>query len=268
MGSSAYAVSAIIATRAARSPSHGSGSRNPNIANEGIVCSTFATPITGFAHRGRRVSHTPTGTAIAVANSIAAPVSHKCSTVSSAISPPYCPRNPLIRVSPQLALLRDETPAHIPRPPAAATAKTPRASGSRPACPRSAARSDPPHTVPHPDRASPATPSPSPAPSERASCPASPLVSADREPRTAHPSAAHRALPPAPAPAPRVVVARPTADADIAPQTPSAPVPPPRAAHDSAAPALRVVDPPFPAPAPHRAPPSCAETVPSPGSHT
>ena len=62
MGSSAYAVSATMAMRAARSPSHGNGSRNPNMASEGIVCSMFAAAITGFAHRGERVSQIPAGT--------------------------------------------------------------------------------------------------------------------------------------------------------------------------------------------------------------
>ena len=51
IGSSAYPVSARIASRAAFSPSHGTGSSNPNNARLGIVCTTFATPITGRAHR-------------------------------------------------------------------------------------------------------------------------------------------------------------------------------------------------------------------------
>ena len=49
----AYAVSAKIAIRAARSPSHGSGSRKPNIASEGIVCRIFVTPIIGLAQPWR-----------------------------------------------------------------------------------------------------------------------------------------------------------------------------------------------------------------------
>ena len=68
-----------MAMRAARSPSHGSGSRNPNMASEGIVCRILAAPITGLAQRGARVSQMPAGTAIAAANSMAAPVSQRCS---------------------------------------------------------------------------------------------------------------------------------------------------------------------------------------------
>ena len=50
-----------MAMRAARSPSQGNGSRNPNMASEGMVCSTLATPITGLAQRGERVSQMPRG---------------------------------------------------------------------------------------------------------------------------------------------------------------------------------------------------------------
>src|SRR5215468_11147250 len=83
----------MIAMRAARSPNHGRGSKKPNMASEGMVCSTLATPITGFAHRGERVSHTPAGIASVAAKSIAAPVSQRCSIVSVPISFPYCDRN-------------------------------------------------------------------------------------------------------------------------------------------------------------------------------
>src|SRR5580698_5259913 len=99
-----------MAMRAARSPNHGNGSRKPNMANDGMVCRILATVMTGFAHRGERVSHTPAGIAIAAAKSMAAPVSHRCSTVSVAISPPYCDQKPpLISALPCL-FLRDERP--------------------------------------------------------------------------------------------------------------------------------------------------------------
>src|SRR6478672_8072503 len=78
--------------RAARSPSHGKGKRNPNIASEGMVCKIFASAMTGRAHRGERVSHMPAGTAIADANNIAAAVSQRCSSVRVAIWPPYLAR--------------------------------------------------------------------------------------------------------------------------------------------------------------------------------
>src|SRR5437868_14252908 len=88
--------------RAARSPSQGNGRRKPNIASEGIVCKTFVTPIMGFAQRGERVSQIPAGTARTVALSIAAPVSHRCSSVRLAISSPYCERkDEFIRLLPR-----------------------------------------------------------------------------------------------------------------------------------------------------------------------
>src|SRR3974390_3495460 len=97
-------MSATIAIRAARSPNHGRGSKNPNMASEGIVCRMFATAMTGLANRCERVRQIPAGTAIAVARSIAAPVSQRCSIVSVAIEPPYWLRNlpvnqPLLRCS-------------------------------------------------------------------------------------------------------------------------------------------------------------------------
>ena len=78
-----------MAMRAARSPSHGSGSRKPNMARDGMVCRMLAAPMTGLAQRGARVSQMPAGTAMAVANSIAAPVSHTCSMLRVAMAPPY-----------------------------------------------------------------------------------------------------------------------------------------------------------------------------------
>ena len=49
---------------------NGSGSRKPNIARLGIVCTTLATPISGAASRGRRAAKMPSGTPIATAISV------------------------------------------------------------------------------------------------------------------------------------------------------------------------------------------------------
>src|ERR1035441_9942864 len=105
-----------MAMRAARSPSHGSGSRNPNMASEGMVCRILANAITGFAHRGARVSHMPAGTAIATAKSMAAPVSQRCSSVNVAISPAYCEKKvELIRELLQRFVHRDGRHARRPQ---------------------------------------------------------------------------------------------------------------------------------------------------------
>ena len=90
MGSSAYAVSAAMAMRAARSPIQGNGNRKPKSARLGMVWMIFTTPSTGLAQRGCRVSQMPVGTPMAAANNIADPVSHRCSRVSSAISEACC----------------------------------------------------------------------------------------------------------------------------------------------------------------------------------
>src|ERR1017187_1459274 len=107
--------------RAARSPSQGNGKRKPNMAREGMVCRTLAMAMTGFAHRGDRVSQMPAGTAIAVAKSIAAPESQRCSMVSVAISLPYSvrkaefmPVSPSMRFGGRCFARRDEMHGYKP----------------------------------------------------------------------------------------------------------------------------------------------------------
>src|SRR6266568_2451741 len=180
--------------RAARSPSQGSGNRNPNIASDGIVCSTFATAITGFAHRGARLSQTPAGTAIAVANNIAAPVSHICSSVNVAISPPYCVRKPaLIPDSPELllrnplSLRRDDRPERSLGLPVAATASIRPAPDLPSTCLDRSGRCDRRDTVPHRGRGSPTARSSSSDKAGYGAYPASRLSSADQARQTAHP---------------------------------------------------------------------------------
>ncbi len=71
-------MSTKIATRAPRPPTSGSGSRKPNIARLGIVCTTFASQTIGAPARGRRAARIPTGTPIAIAASVDAPTSSTC----------------------------------------------------------------------------------------------------------------------------------------------------------------------------------------------
>src|SRR5215470_11783823 len=89
-----------MAMRAASSPSHGKGNKKPNMARLGMVWTIFTNPKTGLAHLKCRVSHIPVGTPITIAQSMAAPVSQRCSIVRVRIWSPYCPRNPIISVAP------------------------------------------------------------------------------------------------------------------------------------------------------------------------
>src|SRR5580698_2354514 len=122
--------------RAARSPSHGKGSKNPNMAREGMVCRILAAPMTGFAQRGERVSQMPAGTAMAVAKSIAAAVSQRCSRVSVAISLPYWARKPELMVVPRLLRRAgyDEMSEHRLQSPDDESEETPQHRGWRSAC--------------------------------------------------------------------------------------------------------------------------------------
>src|SRR6185437_15084971 len=261
IGSSAYAVSATIASRAARSPRNGTGSNSPNIARLGIVCSTFATPITGLASACLRVSSTPSGSPIAHANSIALAVSHTCSNVSRVISAPCCTKNeftPLPRDASQRrkpALPRSMTSApHRWRDP-----QPPHRPPATPVCW--------PGTAPPRDHASRSAWSHPSVAAVRAASSASPRGSAGPALRMAHPSASPLAHSPAHGPHPRAAaVLRSTATDTSAPHPlaapPSATSPPP-ARESPHATFLQA-----PAPSPHCARPSSAETARSPGSHT
>ena len=55
-----------MARRSARSPSQGTGSRNPNSARLGIVSAMLAVPRIGFESHGRRVTRIPSGTPMAM----------------------------------------------------------------------------------------------------------------------------------------------------------------------------------------------------------
>src|SRR5271165_198267 len=89
-----------MAMRAARSPSQGRGRRNPKRAREGMVWRMLARPMTGRAQAGARVRAMPVGTAMAVAASMAAPVSQRCSRVRVAISEPNWERKDVMGVDP------------------------------------------------------------------------------------------------------------------------------------------------------------------------
>src|ERR1035441_6656354 len=108
-----------------------------------MVCRIFVTPIIGFAHLGARVNQIPVGTAIIVANAIAAAVSHTCSAVSVAISSPYCARNSVLIFSSPGArfVLHAEMPARNPAPPPYPIAGIRAARDTQSACLHSAAQS-------------------------------------------------------------------------------------------------------------------------------
>ncbi len=133
------------------------------MASEGIVCSIFVRPITGLAQRGERVSQMPAGIARMAANSMAAPVSQRCSSVSVAISPPYCDRNEVLmrhRCSCSHHVLRstgrDGMPGHTQRSQAARTEGIDRGQNLREPCLRQLERCDPRDRVLHRDRGLPA----------------------------------------------------------------------------------------------------------------
>src|ERR1017187_5553630 len=77
-----------MARRAAFSPSHGTGSRSPKRASEGMVWIMLAMAMTGLARRSRRVRRMPSGRPMAAASSMALSVSQRCSKVRRAISQP------------------------------------------------------------------------------------------------------------------------------------------------------------------------------------
>ena len=56
-----------MASRSARAPSQGRGSKRPNNAKLGTVWTTLFTPSTRFFHPGLRVRRIPTGTPMAIA---------------------------------------------------------------------------------------------------------------------------------------------------------------------------------------------------------
>src|SRR6185437_11235491 len=147
IGNSAYPVSASIANRAAFSPSHGTGSSSPNNARLGIVCTTLANPMTGFAIPGLLVSRIPSGSPIPAASSIAKSVSQRCSNVSRAISHP-CTCKKEIKLEPP-----DVQPKHNPLLEGFARPELPRQPGLPPPLPLPETLLDPQGKVPHPDHA-------------------------------------------------------------------------------------------------------------------
>ena len=78
IGSSPYRISTTTAARAPTPPASGTGSRKPNIARLGIVCTTLAMAMSGAARRGRRAAKMPIGTPIATATSVDAATSSRC----------------------------------------------------------------------------------------------------------------------------------------------------------------------------------------------
>ncbi len=78
MGSSPYRIRTTMAARAPMPPMSGTGSRKPNIARLGIVCTTFARPTMGALNRGRRAAKIPSGMPIATAASVDTATSVTC----------------------------------------------------------------------------------------------------------------------------------------------------------------------------------------------
>src|SRR6185295_16684560 len=78
IGRMPYRMSTTSAARAPTPPTSGTGSRNPNIARLGIVCTMLATAISGAASRGRFAANTPSGTPSATAAEVEAATSSTC----------------------------------------------------------------------------------------------------------------------------------------------------------------------------------------------
>ncbi len=219
IGSSAYAVSATIAMRAARSPSHGSGSRKPNIASEGMVCSMLATanhrprpsrrarkPDSRRNRNRRSKQHGRSGQPQVLQRQRR----HLASVLRKEPGLMRSPRQPRFAV-------RDETPARMPRPPADAMRRN--SSGLKIGNQPALAQQHNPirqiqrlvQIVRHQQHS--LLP---PAPSGRAACPASRCASADRARRTARPSAGYSDRQPVPAPTPPAAAVRRKAGVEIA----------------------------------------------------
>src|ERR1700704_6018112 len=71
-------MSTTSAARAPTPPINGTGSRNPNIARLGIVCTMLATAISGEARRGRLAEKVPSGTPSATATNVEPATSSTC----------------------------------------------------------------------------------------------------------------------------------------------------------------------------------------------
>ncbi len=88
MGSRPYRISTTMAARAPTPPRSGTGSRKPNIARLGTVCTMLASATSGALRRGRRAAKTPRGTPRTIATSVDTVTSSTCWPTNAASSCP------------------------------------------------------------------------------------------------------------------------------------------------------------------------------------
>ena len=86
IGSRPYRIKTTTAVRGPTPPRNGSGSRKPNIARLGMVCTRLASATSGALNRGRRAAKIPSGTPMATASAVDAPTSSTCWPIRPASS--------------------------------------------------------------------------------------------------------------------------------------------------------------------------------------
>ena len=110
IGRRPYRIRTTMAARAPTPPMNGTGSRKPNIARLGTVCTMFAIPTSGAARRGRRAAKMPSGRPMAIAMSVEIATISTCCDRSTASSPRCASQKANNRVIPNAA-----SPQRTPR---------------------------------------------------------------------------------------------------------------------------------------------------------